>query len=65
MSNTYTFGLSGNPLKYIQKLRLKILKKNTYFFKKNNFFFFSKKITKQYSENNIYFFVICKIFNKK
>ena len=65
MSNTYTFGLSGNPLKYIQKLRLKILKKNTYFFKKNNFFFFSKKNTKRYSENNIYIFVIGKIFNKK
>jgi hypothetical protein len=34
MRNTYTFGLSGNSLKYIQKSRLKILKKKYLFFQK-------------------------------
>ena len=43
MNNTYTFGLSGDSLKYIQKLRLEISKRNTFFFKKKKFFFVSKK----------------------
>ena len=65
MNNTYTFGLSGDSLKYIQKLRLEISKRNTFFFKKKNFFFVSKKKTKKYSGYNIYIFVIGKIFNEK
>ena len=51
MNNTYTFGLSSDSLKYIQKLRLEISKKNTFFFKKKNkknkkkILFFTKKKT--------------------
>ena len=43
MNNTYTFGLSSDSLKYIQKLRLEISKKNTFFFKKKKLFLFFKK----------------------
>ena len=65
MNFFYTFGFCSDSINVIKKINNKFFKKNIFIFRKKNFFLLSnKKITEDFKEN-IYIFIIGKIFNKR
>ncbi len=65
MNFSYTFGFSSNSINVIKKINNNFLKKNIFIFRKKNFFILSNKKIIQDFRENIYIFVIGKIFNRK
>ena len=65
MNFFYTFGFSNDSINVIKKINKNFLKKNIFIFRKKNFFLLSNKKITEDSIENIYIFVIGKIFNRR